>query len=217
MVFPPPSAEFFGSAVQSVEVDPAVAFARQLRQFRVRNHLTQKEAARRLGMRSLYSYHMKDKNEVAAIIRQWLESSWIRSMHDWRRSIRATGLSMPQLTILMRLFHGGGCGVHEIGRHLDVTGAAASQFVDRLVNAGLAERSEDPSDRRVRRIALTPRGRTVVVRSMKDRFRWVGELAAVLSDAERKAVLKAIPSLIAAERRIAPQPGAGPSVPARST
>jgi hypothetical protein len=52
---------------------------------------------------------------------------------------------------------------------------------------------------------------------MKDRFRWVGELAAVLSDAERKAVLKAIPSLIAAERRIAPQPGAGPSVPARST
>jgi DNA-binding XRE family transcriptional regulator len=61
VVFPPPSAEFFGSAVQSVEVDPAVAFARQLRQFRVRNHLTQKEAARRLGMRSLYSYQRLER------------------------------------------------------------------------------------------------------------------------------------------------------------
>ena len=29
VVFPPPSSEFFGSAVQSVEVDPAVAFAYQ--------------------------------------------------------------------------------------------------------------------------------------------------------------------------------------------
>jgi predicted RNase H-like HicB family nuclease/DNA-binding XRE family transcriptional regulator len=72
VVFPPPSAESFGSAVQSVEVDPKVAFARQLRQFRVRNHLTQKEAARRLGMRSLYSYQRLERrsNPTLATIKK---------------------------------------------------------------------------------------------------------------------------------------------------
>ena len=61
VVFPPPLAESFGSDIQSVDVDPKVAFAMQLRQFRVRNHLTQKEAARRLGMRSLYSYQRLER------------------------------------------------------------------------------------------------------------------------------------------------------------
>ena len=59
-VFPPPLPRS-GSNVVEVEVEPAVAFSMQLRQLRLRSHLTQKEAAKRLGMRSLYSYQRLER------------------------------------------------------------------------------------------------------------------------------------------------------------
>jgi DNA-binding MarR family transcriptional regulator len=123
-------------------------------------------------------------------------------MRDWRRYVRAAGLSIPQLTILMRLFYGGDCGVHDIGRHLDVTTAAASQLIDRLVTAGLVERSENVDDRRARRVALSSRGRLLIEEGIEERYRWVEDLAAVLSSEEQAALLQALPPLIAAGRRL---------------
>ena len=60
-LFPSPSPKSYGRDVVSVEVDPAVAFSMQLRQLRVLNKLTQKQAAHRLGMRSLYSYQRLER------------------------------------------------------------------------------------------------------------------------------------------------------------
>jgi antitoxin HicB len=72
MIFPPPSTGLFGPDVAAVEVDPAVAFSMQLRQLRIRSRLTQKEAARRLGMHSLYSYQRLERrsNPTLATIRK---------------------------------------------------------------------------------------------------------------------------------------------------
>ncbi len=58
----------------------------------------------------------------------------------------------------MRLKHGGKSGVSEIGGQMGVTNAAASQAVDRLVHLGLIERTEDPDDRRAKRLTLTQAG-----------------------------------------------------------
>ena len=60
-IFPSPLARPSGRDVVSVEVDPAVAFSTQLRQLRVLHKLTQTQAARRLGMRSLYSYQRLER------------------------------------------------------------------------------------------------------------------------------------------------------------
>ena len=60
-LFPQPSPAPRGRHVVSVEVEPSVAFALQLRQSRLRSHLTQKEAARRLGLRSIYSYQRLER------------------------------------------------------------------------------------------------------------------------------------------------------------
>ena len=61
VMFPPPSAIRKSADVVPVEVDPGVAFAVQLRQCRMRNHLTQKETARQLRMRNLYSYQRLER------------------------------------------------------------------------------------------------------------------------------------------------------------
>ncbi len=147
---------------------------------------------------------MSDTVELTSTIRRWLETSAMRSMKEWRRYVRAAGLSMPQLTILMRLFYGGDCGVHDIGRHLDVTNPAASQLIDRLVTAGLVERSEDLDDRRARRVTLSPKGRKLIEEGIEERYRWVKDLSTVLSEEEQAALLQALPPLIAASRELSP-------------
>ncbi len=60
-VFPPPRPRVRGANVVEVEVEPSVAFSAQLRQLRLRSGLTQAEAARRLGMSSLYSYQRLER------------------------------------------------------------------------------------------------------------------------------------------------------------
>ncbi len=61
LVFPLPQAIRESADIVPVEVDPGVAFGVQLRQFRIRNHLTQKEAARQLRMRNVYSYQRLER------------------------------------------------------------------------------------------------------------------------------------------------------------
>ena len=61
VVFPESDSESSGANVVAVEVDPSIAFSLQLRQLRLRHNLTQKEAAKRLGMRSLYSYQRLER------------------------------------------------------------------------------------------------------------------------------------------------------------
>jgi antitoxin HicB len=61
VIFPPPARAPKGQNVVAIEVDPPVAFAVQLRQSRLQSRLTQKEAARRLGLRSVYSYQRLER------------------------------------------------------------------------------------------------------------------------------------------------------------
>jgi antitoxin HicB len=61
VVFPSPASEPSGADVVAVEVDPSVAFSLQLRQLRLCHNLTQKEVARRLGMRNVYSYQRLER------------------------------------------------------------------------------------------------------------------------------------------------------------
>jgi MarR family transcriptional regulator for hemolysin len=49
----------------------------------------------------------------------------------------------------------------ELARRLGVDGATLVTTLDRLVAGGLVRRDSEPGDRRVKRIALTPRGETV--------------------------------------------------------
>ena len=61
VIFPPPLSLPARHGVVSIEVEPAVAFSMQLRQLRIGSHLTQKEAASRLGMKNLFSYQRLER------------------------------------------------------------------------------------------------------------------------------------------------------------
>ena len=44
---------------------------------------------------------MQETRGPAELIRRWVQASDMRSMAEWRRFVRAAGLSMPQLGLLM--------------------------------------------------------------------------------------------------------------------
>lgn len=143
------------------------------------------------------------KDRFAARLQEWIELSMRRSMRTFLRYARQNNLSMSQMGALFHIYRQGQCGVTEVGHYLDVTSAAASQMIDRLVQQGLIERSEDPEDRRVKQIVLTKKGERILKNGMRARQRWMHDLAQALSDEEKAALEPALDLLIEKVRSLA--------------
>ncbi|WP_306210950.1 MarR family winged helix-turn-helix transcriptional regulator [Actinoplanes sp. RD1] len=74
----------------------------------------------------------------------------------------ASHLTMQQLKVLMLLHRLGDTSGRELAGVMGVSLATLSGMVDRLVAQDMVTRTEDPHDRRVRRISLSPQGRELV-------------------------------------------------------
>ena len=133
--------------------------------------------------------------QLTAIVRKWADVFSTRSMHAWTRYVKASGLSMPQFGILMNLYYRQTCGVSEIGEHMQISAAAASQLVDKLVQSGLLARTEDPGDRRAKLLTLSDKGRLLIDNGIEARSDWVDELVQALSPEEYEKVATALETL----------------------
>ena len=139
---------------------------------------------------------MSKTDPFLSTIHQWMEIFVHRSMRDYILYVRESGFSMSQLGALFHLHHKGSSDVTGMGDHLGVTSAAASQMLDRLVEQGLIQRTEDRSDRRVKRIALTEQGYQVLEAGIRARVAWLDDLREVLSEQEKAQVTSALAVLI---------------------
>src|ERR1700720_382839 len=77
--------------------------------------------------------------------------------------IEDTGLGHSDFGVLEALLHKGPLPVNTIGPIVDLTPGSISIAVDRLVAKGLVSRVESAEDRRVRIVALTLRGKDLIV------------------------------------------------------
>ena len=135
---------------------------------------------------------MSKSPQFSQAIRSWMDVFMHRSMRGWGLFAKSTGLSMPQFSILMQLHHKGSCGMSAISERFDVSAAAASQLVDKLVQAGYIERTEDPSDRRAKLLKLSANGVKLVDEGIQKRYRWMDELVGQLTAEERGKVAEAL-------------------------
>jgi DNA-binding MarR family transcriptional regulator len=145
---------------------------------------------------------MTNSEELTVMIRQWMDVSTTRSMHAWTRYVKASGLSMPQFGILMNLYYRQTCGISDIGEHMDISPGAASQLVEKLVQSGLLDRTEDPNDRRAKVLTLSSRGRAMIESGIESRSQWADELVTALTLAEFEVVATALGALTRAANRI---------------
>ncbi len=154
---------------------------------------------------------MTTEQHFDQVLREWVETFTRRSMSEFRAAMKDSHLSMPQFGTLMHLYHGGACGISEMGEHLGVTAAAASQMIERLVQSGLIERVEDSNDRRVKNLSLTRKGRALIKKGIEARSRWLQDLTDELSPERQAAIAGALRALTEAAAKLEPEtaPSAG--------
>ncbi len=135
-------------------------------------------------------------------LHSWVDISAHASMRGWAHQARATGLSMPQFSILMQLYQHGYCGISDISDRFEITNAAASQHVENLVQAGLIGRTEDPRDRRAKQIQLSEKGRALIQHTFHARYQWVDQLAKTVEPKDQEKIAEALGILTEAARKL---------------
>jgi DNA-binding MarR family transcriptional regulator len=116
------------------------------------------------------------------------------------RVIEDSGLSMTQCKALLELGGLGQAGeplqVSDLAEHFGVSVPSMSRAVDALVKKKLVTRLEDPSDRRVRRVAITAKGKQLVDTLLVVRQAGLEAFAESLSAAQRRKLDAAVDALM---------------------
>ena len=119
---------------------------------------------------------MNETTSLHDVLLDWTAVYMRRSMHDFLRFVRRSGLSTTQMNVLMHIYYHGDCEIRGLLALLEVSKAAAGQLVERMELQGLVERTPAPHDRRARMVSLTPRGRELVEASIAARQAWLDRL-----------------------------------------
>ncbi len=128
---------------------------------------------------------MQDERLKKALL-EWSNSFTQLSLNDLSRYAHSVGLSLAQISILMHLHFHGACEVTKFSEMLQISRAAASQMIERLVQQGVVYRFPKQNDRRVRLVDLTPSGEKIITESLDARVEWVNELVSSISREERE-------------------------------
>jgi DNA-binding MarR family transcriptional regulator len=114
------------------------------------------------------------------------------------RLIDESGLTFSQVKALVDLDSSDEDArtVTALSDELGISPASASRAADALVRKKLATRVEDPDDRRVRRLALTARGRDLADRIISARLAGLEEFTGSLTADERRKLESALDALL---------------------
>jgi DNA-binding MarR family transcriptional regulator len=145
---------------------------------------------------------MVPSESLSEALHNWMHTFMRQSMTRFTRFARDTGISIQQLGMLIYLHRSGNCGISKIGTELGVTNAAASQMIERLLQQGFLQRTEDPNDRRVRNVVLTEKGRQLVDESLQVRHGWLDELAQLLTPEQQAQAVTSLDLLTQAAQQL---------------
>jgi DNA-binding MarR family transcriptional regulator len=114
------------------------------------------------------------------------------------RVIDESGITFSQMKVLVELEAADEDArtVTALSEELGISAASASRAADGLVRKKLATRVEDPDDRRVRRLALTAKGRELADRIISARLAGLADFTDSLESDERKKLEAALDALL---------------------
>jgi MarR family 2-MHQ and catechol resistance regulon transcriptional repressor len=135
-----------------------------------------------------------DKDSKSDGVHLWLvlmkayQSISAYAMH----TLRDSGLGDSDFRVLEVLLHKGPLPVNVLGPKVFLTPGSISVAVDRLHSRGLVTRNESDSDRRVRIVDLTAKGRVLIEQVFAAHAGEIEALMQVLDPEERRKVTKAL-------------------------
>src|SRR5580704_35923 len=102
--------------------------------------------------------------------------------------IEDTGLGLSDFGVLEVLLHKGPLPVNTIGPIVNLTPGSISIAIDRLLAKGLVSRVESAEDRRVRIVALTPRGKDLIASAFRKHSGQMKKVFSELGSEELRAL-----------------------------
>lgn len=111
-------------------------------------------------------------------------------------------IGLAALRALQSLERLGPSRVTELGDDLDLLSSTASRLSDRLADAGYITRSVSPTNRRATLLELTDAGRAVLDELVALRVQAFGEVAALMSDGDRAALVQGTRAFTDAHRQL---------------
>ena len=141
---------------------------------------------------------------LSQVLYDWSEVFMQHSFSYFKHFMDQWSLSPSQVSTLFLLRQCQSCGVSDIGQHLGVTNAAASQLVERLVQQAFIIRMEDPDDRRYKLIKLTSQGQKLLDDGIQARQQWMEQLSATIPQKQQEIIIQALILLTESARNFAP-------------
>jgi DNA-binding MarR family transcriptional regulator len=121
-----------------------------------------------------------------------------RSAGDTLAIMNEVGLTMAQLVALHLLKHRGPQSVSAVAACLRLSPAATSHLIDRLVSVRLVGRTEDPVDRRHKRIDITVAGCRLIERVEEERTRELTDVLGQLNGDLQRQLAKVLTRVVGA-------------------
>ena len=97
-------------------------------------------------------------SDVVSLLRELLHALLASSVPTWVD----LQLTVPQLRTVFIIAHSETSSVSKVAQQLGIGEPTASHLIDKLVQAGLVERTEDPQDRRRALVRLAPGGEKLI-------------------------------------------------------
>jgi DNA-binding MarR family transcriptional regulator len=141
-----------------------------------------------------------EAQDTAARLSALMRHVFLYDRGNQLRVIEESGLSMTQCKALLELGGLGEAGeprqVSDLAERFGVSAPSMSRAVDALVKSKLATRVEDAEDRRVRRVAITKKGKQLVDTLLVVRQAGLEAFAQTLTAAQRRKLNAAVDALM---------------------
>ena len=112
-----------------------------------------------------------------------------------RASICETGLLLSEFAIMEVLLHKGPLPINAIGEKVLLTSGSMTAAVNRLQTKGYATRAKDPNDGRCALVQLTESGQAIIRKAYQRHAENLEQVAQVLTDAERRELVRLLKKL----------------------
>lgn len=120
----------------------------------------------------------------------------IHASKQFAERIAAVGLQPPLFRVLNLVDAAEGQSQQAIGQAVDVPASRMVALVDELEREGLVERRPHPSDRRIRALYLTDKGRDLLARGRKVAKQHEADLTRGMSAADRKLLTQLLQQMV---------------------
>jgi DNA-binding MarR family transcriptional regulator len=139
----------------------------------------------------------KDREEIAELS-DTIFALYAQGRRMNQRLAARHGLTAPQLAALALLAHAGPVSLGELGERMHTGASTLTGIVDRMEREGLVARERSAEDRRVWRVTLTARGRSLAAQLESTPGAIVREALGTLSPTERRELSRLLAKLAGA-------------------